>query len=110
VIATKGRYRPMPLERAFEVALKRRVTDKQFVVEIDGGQVRLALPWRAVMTGEARTRLRPDSLTDAQARVRDERPDALRIASLRSRQALRRIGPKPVTACSMRLRPSSLAR
>ena len=52
VIATKGRYQPMALERAFEVALKRSVTDKQFVVEIDAGQVRLALPWRA-MTSEA---------------------------------------------------------
>jgi hypothetical protein len=78
VIATKGRYRPMPLERAFEVALKRSVTDKQFVVEIEAGQVRLALPWRAVLTSEEQAPLRLESRTAARARVRDERPDALR--------------------------------
>jgi hypothetical protein len=73
VIAAKGRYRPMSVDRAFEVALKRSVTDKQFVVEIVNARVRLALPWRDVPTrGSALTTL------DALARSRDEQPDVSR--------------------------------
>jgi len=49
VATTKGgRYRPMSLEHAFEVALKRAVIEKAFVVDIVDGRVRLALPWREV--------------------------------------------------------------
>jgi hypothetical protein len=73
VIATKGRYRPMSIERAFEVALKRSVTDKKFIVEISDDRVRLALPWRDVPN--RRSALIP---RDALARKRDEQPDALR--------------------------------
>jgi hypothetical protein len=73
VIATKGRYRPMSIERAFEVALKRSVTDKKFIVEIIDDRVRLALPWRDV-TKPGSDIVPPDAL----ARKRDERPDALR--------------------------------
>jgi hypothetical protein len=72
VIATKGRYRPMSVDRAFEVALTRSVTDKKFIVEIVDARVRLALPWRDVADCEC------DSAPDALARRRDERPDALR--------------------------------
>jgi hypothetical protein len=72
VIATKGRYQPMSVDRAFEVALKRSVTDKKFIVEIVDDRVRLALPWRDV----------PDTdggvAEDAVTRRRDERPDAAR--------------------------------
>jgi hypothetical protein len=47
VAATRGgRYKPMSLDHAFEVALKRSVIDKAFRIEIAGGGVRLALPWR----------------------------------------------------------------
>jgi hypothetical protein len=42
VTATKGRYRPMLIDSAFEVALKRSVIDRQFVVEVEAGRVRLA--------------------------------------------------------------------
>jgi hypothetical protein len=38
----------MSLEHAFEVALKRAVIEKAFVVDIVEGRVRLALPWREV--------------------------------------------------------------
>ena len=72
VIATKGRYRPMSVDRAFEVALKRSVTDKNFIVEVVDSRVRLALPWRDVPDRE--TGVAEDSLTQH----RDERPDALR--------------------------------
>jgi hypothetical protein len=49
VIATRGgRYRPMTLEHAFEVALKRTVIDQSFRVEIAADGVRLATPWRDV--------------------------------------------------------------
>lgn len=49
VAATKGgRYRPMSLDHAFEVALKRCVIDKAFNVEVQDDRVRLALPWREV--------------------------------------------------------------
>jgi hypothetical protein len=71
VIATKGRYRPMSIDRAFEVALKRSVTDKKFIVEIIDNRVRLALPWRDVPN-------RGSAPLDALARKRDEQPDALR--------------------------------
>jgi hypothetical protein len=67
VVATRGRYRPMSLERAFEVALKRCVTDKQFVVERLDDRVRLALPWRDVTIAQTRA-----------SRLHDERPDAER--------------------------------
>ena len=73
VIATKGRYRPMSLDRAFEVALKRSVTDRQFVVEVDDTRVRLALPWR-----DAPTRGGALAPPDTLALRRDERPDVLR--------------------------------
>ena len=70
VIATKGRYLPMLVDRAFEVALKRSVTDNQFHVEVEEGRVRLATPWREVRTLE--------NELDAIARRSEERPDALR--------------------------------
>jgi hypothetical protein len=43
-----GRYNPMSLDHAFEVALKRCVIDGAFNVEIAAGGVRLATPWREV--------------------------------------------------------------
>ncbi len=49
VPTTKGaRYRPMSLDHAFEVAVKRCVIEDAFVVEVQEGRVRLALPWREV--------------------------------------------------------------
>jgi hypothetical protein len=41
-----GRYAPMSLDHAFDVALKRSVIDKRFRIEIHDGRIRLALPWR----------------------------------------------------------------
>jgi hypothetical protein len=38
----------MPLDQAFDVAVKRSVIDSRFRVEIRGGRVRIALPWREV--------------------------------------------------------------
>jgi hypothetical protein len=43
-----GRYEPMSLEHAFEVALQTCVHEQRFRVEIRDGRVRLALPWREV--------------------------------------------------------------
>jgi hypothetical protein len=49
VLTTRGgRYRPMPLDQAFDVAVKRSVIDGRFRVEIGDGRVRIALPWREV--------------------------------------------------------------
>jgi hypothetical protein len=53
VAATRGgRYKPMSLDHAFEVALKRSVIDNEFRVEAAGGHVRLASPWRQVAPEE----------------------------------------------------------
>lgn len=41
-----GRYLPMSLDHAFEVALKRCVIDEGFSVEIHAGRTRLASHWR----------------------------------------------------------------
>jgi hypothetical protein len=41
-----GRYVPMSLDHAFEVALKRCVIDEVFRVEIRDGRTRLASHWR----------------------------------------------------------------
>lgn len=47
VAATQGgRYQPMSIGDAFEVAIKRCVIDNAFRVEIAGGGARLASPWR----------------------------------------------------------------
>ena len=47
VAATQGgRYQPMPIRDAFEVAIKRCVIDDAFRVEIAAGGARLASPWR----------------------------------------------------------------
>jgi hypothetical protein len=49
VPATRGgRYNPMSLDHAFEVAVNRSVIDGVFHVEIAAGGVRLASPWREV--------------------------------------------------------------
>jgi hypothetical protein len=41
-----GRYVPMPLEHAYEVALMRCVIDGVFSVEIRDGRTRLSSHWR----------------------------------------------------------------
>jgi hypothetical protein len=49
VVSTRGgRYKPMSLEHAFDVAMKRCVVDHVFRVEIADGHARLASPWRVV--------------------------------------------------------------
>ena len=77
VIATKGRYKPMSLEDAFEVSLKRCVTDEQFRVEVRNGQVRLALPWQNEATADHPASAPWEPARNALARARQERPDAL---------------------------------
>jgi hypothetical protein len=46
--ARYGRYAPMSLDHAYEVALKSSVFERRFLVEIRDNRVRLALPWREV--------------------------------------------------------------
>ena len=41
-----GRYAPMPIDHAYDVALRSSVFERRFRVEIQGGRVRLASPWR----------------------------------------------------------------
>ena len=49
VAATRGgRYVPMPLDHAYEVALMRCVIDGVFCVEIRAGRTRLSTHWRAL--------------------------------------------------------------
>jgi hypothetical protein len=43
-----GRYEPMSLDHAYDVALRTCVYGDRFRVEIRDGRVRLALPWREV--------------------------------------------------------------
>jgi hypothetical protein len=43
-----GRYRPMTLEHAFDVSVRRCVIDQELRVEVAGDHVRLASPWRAL--------------------------------------------------------------
>jgi hypothetical protein len=44
--ARYGRYAPMPIEHAYDVALRSSVFERRFRVEIRDGRVRLASPWR----------------------------------------------------------------
>jgi hypothetical protein len=41
-----GRYAPMPIDHAYDVALRSSVFERRFQVEIRAGSVRLASPWR----------------------------------------------------------------
>jgi hypothetical protein len=53
VVSTRGgRYKPMTLEHAFDVAVKRCVLDHLFSVEVADQQARLTSPWRVVPLAE----------------------------------------------------------
>jgi hypothetical protein len=43
-----GRYAPMPIHEAFEIAIRHAVVAQVLRVEIGGDRVRIISPWRAV--------------------------------------------------------------
>lgn len=47
-----GRYAPMPIDHAYDVALRSSVFERRFRVEISDGRVRLASPWRELATDD----------------------------------------------------------
>jgi hypothetical protein len=54
VVSTRGgRYVPMSLEHAFDVAVKRCALDHAFTVEVAGGCARLTSAWRIVPAAKA---------------------------------------------------------
>jgi hypothetical protein len=47
-----GRYAPMPIDHAYDVALRSSVFERRFRVEIREGRVRLASPWRELASDD----------------------------------------------------------
>ena len=73
VAATRGgRYVPMSLDHAFEIALKRCVIDEVFRVEICDGRTRLASQWRDLAGEDADAARRPASGREIGARAKGQ--------------------------------------